>query len=51
MSDVTRLLAAVQAGNRQATDELLVLVYDELRRLAAHKMAQESPKPTVAKQH
>jgi RNA polymerase sigma factor (TIGR02999 family) len=47
MSDVTRLLAAVQAGNRQATDELLVLVYDELRRLAAHKMAHEAPGQTL----
>ena len=42
MSDVTRILNAIQAGDTKAGDELLPLVYEELRRLAAHKMAGES---------
>lgn len=41
MSDVTRILEAVQRGDAQAADELLPLVYEELRRIAAFKMAQE----------
>lgn len=41
MSDVTRILTAVEQGDAKATDELLPLVYQELRRLAAHKMASE----------
>jgi len=47
MSEVTRLLEAVHAGDRQATEALLVLVYDELWRLAAHKMAHEGPGQTL----
>jgi len=47
MSEVTRLLEAVHAGDRQATEELLALVYDELWRLAAHKMAHEGPGQTL----
>jgi RNA polymerase sigma factor (TIGR02999 family) len=43
MSDVTRLLDAAAAGDRRAAAELLPLVYDELRRLAAAKMAAENP--------
>jgi RNA polymerase sigma factor (TIGR02999 family) len=39
MSDVTRILDRVQRGDAQAAEELLPLVYDELRKLAAHKMA------------
>jgi DNA-binding GntR family transcriptional regulator len=42
MSDVTRILEAVQQGDPRAAEELLPLVYDELRRLAAHKMANEA---------
>ena len=42
MSDVTRILDRVQQGDPKAADELLPLVYDELRKLAAHKMAGES---------
>src|ERR1700690_329959 len=42
MSDVTHLLQAASAGDTQAAAELLPLVYDELRRLAAQKMAQEA---------
>src|SRR3954453_12158009 len=41
MSDVTRILTAIEQGDARATDELLPLVYEELRRLAAHKMASE----------
>ena len=41
MSDVTRILTAIEQGDAKATDELLPLVYHELRRLAAHKMANE----------
>jgi RNA polymerase sigma factor (TIGR02999 family) len=41
MSDVTRILEAVQRGEANAADQLLPLVYQELRRMAAYKMAQE----------
>jgi RNA polymerase sigma factor (TIGR02999 family) len=47
MSEVSRLLDAVAAGDRQAPAELLPLVYDELRRLAAAHMANESPGHTL----
>src|SRR5437899_10221624 len=47
MSDVTRILDAIQQGDPKAADELLPLVYDELRRLAAHKMANEAPGQTL----
>jgi hypothetical protein len=47
MSDVTRLLAAVEAGDRRAAADLLPLVYDELRKLAAARMAAESPDHTL----
>jgi RNA polymerase sigma factor (TIGR02999 family) len=47
MSDVTRLLDAVDRGEPQAAEELLPLVYEELRRLAAHKMANEKPGQTL----
>ncbi len=43
MSDLTRLLEAAQAGDRRAANELLPLVYDELRELAAARMAAEAP--------
>lgn len=41
MSDVTQILQAIERGDPRAADELLPLVYHELRRLAAHKMANE----------
>jgi RNA polymerase sigma factor (TIGR02999 family) len=41
MSDVTRILDSIQRGDAVAADELLPLVYQELRRLAAHKMSNE----------
>ena len=47
MSDVTRILDRVQQGDAQAAGELLPLVYEELRRLAAHKMASEAPGQTL----
>ncbi len=47
MSDVTRLIDAAAAGDRNAAAELLPLVYDELRRLAAQRMAQENPGHTL----
>lgn len=47
MSDVTRLLEAAQAGDHQAANQLLPLVYDELRDLAAAKMAAEAPGHTL----
>src|SRR5512140_2343174 len=47
MGDVTRMLDQVQQGDPKAAEELLPLVYDELRRLAAAKMAQEKPGQTL----
>jgi RNA polymerase sigma factor (TIGR02999 family) len=47
MSDVTRILSAIEQGDLQASEDLLPLVYDELRRLAARKMAQENPAQTL----
>jgi RNA polymerase sigma factor (TIGR02999 family) len=47
MSDVTRILERVERGDPQAAHELLPLVYDELRKLAAHKMAEEAPGQTL----
>lgn len=47
VSEVTRILSAIQHGNAQAAKELLPLVYDELRRLAAAKLAHENPGQTL----
>jgi hypothetical protein len=47
MSDVTRILSAIEQGDSQAADQLLPLVYNELRVLAAAKLAQESPGQTL----
>jgi RNA polymerase sigma factor (TIGR02999 family) len=47
MRDVARILDRVQQGEAQAAEELLPLVYDELRRVAAQKMASESPGQTL----
>jgi RNA polymerase sigma factor (TIGR02999 family) len=47
MSDVTQLLDAAAAGDRKAADDVLPLVYDELRKLAAARMADESPDHTL----
>jgi RNA polymerase sigma factor (TIGR02999 family) len=47
MSDLTRILNRVQQGDAQASDELLPLVYEELRRLATYKMANEAAGQTL----
>ncbi len=47
MSDVTRILAAIDAGDTHAAGQLLPLVYDELRQLAAARLAQEAPGNTL----
>src|SRR5258705_6771841 len=47
MSEVTRLLEAVGKGDQLAAEELLPLVYQELRRLGAQRLAQEAPGQTV----
>lgn len=47
MSDVTQILQAIEHGDAKAANELLPLVYHELRRLAAHKMAGEAPGHTL----
>jgi RNA polymerase sigma factor (TIGR02999 family) len=46
-SDVTRVLSAIEQGDRAAARQLLPLVYDELRKLAAQKMADERPGQTL----
>src|SRR4051794_39251329 len=47
MSDVTRILDAIEQGDSKAASELLPLVYDELRRLAAQRLAHEQPGQTL----
>jgi hypothetical protein len=47
MSEVTRILSAIKQGDPQAAAQLLSLVYDKLRRLAAERMAQEKPGQTL----
>src|SRR5207247_9091887 len=47
MSDVTRILNAIEEGDPHAAEQLLPLVYEELRTLAAQKMAQEKPGQTL----
>jgi len=47
MSDVTQLLSAIDAGDPRAADQLLPLVYEELRKLASAKMAKEKPGQTL----
>ena len=47
MNDVTLILADIERGDPKTADQLLVVVYDELRRLAAFKMAQEAPYQTL----
>jgi RNA polymerase sigma factor (TIGR02999 family) len=48
MSDVTQILRSIEAGDSNAAEDLLPLVYDELRTLAAAKMAQETPGQTLS---
>jgi RNA polymerase sigma factor (TIGR02999 family) len=47
MSEVTRILSAIEQGDPQAAEQLLPLVYDELRKLAAQKLAHEKPGQTL----
>ena len=47
MSDVTQILSAIDQGDPAAAEQLLPLVYEELRKLAAQKMAQEAPGQTL----
>jgi RNA polymerase sigma factor (TIGR02999 family) len=47
MNEVTRILSAVEGGDPHAAEQLLPLVYDELRKLAAQKLAQEKPGQTL----
>jgi RNA polymerase sigma factor (TIGR02999 family) len=47
MRDVTRILSQIEAGDGKAAEQLLPLVYDELRKLATQKMAQEKPGQTI----
>ena len=47
MGDVTQILSAIEQGDSSAAEQLLPLVYEELRKLAAHKMAQENPGQTL----
>jgi RNA polymerase sigma factor (TIGR02999 family) len=47
MSEVTRILSAIEQGDSHAAEQLLPLVYDELRKLAASRLAQEKPGQTL----
>jgi RNA polymerase sigma factor (TIGR02999 family) len=47
MSEVTRILSAIEQGDPQAAEQLLPLVYDELRKLAAQRLAHEAPGQTL----
>ncbi len=47
MTDVTQILSQIEAGDHSAAEQLLPLVYDELRRLAAQRLAQERPGQTL----
>ena len=47
MSEVSRILSAIAEGDPHAASQLLPLVYDELRKLAAHKLARETPGQTL----
>src|SRR5262245_25004597 len=47
MNDVTQILSRIESGDDAAAEQLLPLVYDELRRLAAHRLAQEKPGQTL----
>ena len=49
MSEVIRVLSAIEQGDPHAAEQLLPLVYDELRKLAAQKLAQEKPGQRVGR--
>ncbi len=47
MSELTRILSAIEQGDPKAAEQLLPLVYDELRQLAARRLARETPGQTL----
>jgi hypothetical protein len=47
MNEVTRILSGIEAGDPHAAEQLLPLVYEELRKFAAQKLAQENPGQTL----
>src|SRR5438046_10754488 len=47
MTEITRILQSLESGDAKAADQLLPLVYDELRKLAAHKMSLQPPGQTL----
>jgi hypothetical protein len=47
MNEVTQILSGIEAGDPHAAQQLPLLVYDELRQLAAHKLSQEKPGQTL----
>ena len=47
MDEITHIIRAIEQGDAKATEELLPLVYDELRKLAAHQLAGEHSPPTI----
>ncbi len=47
MNEVTQILSAIEQGDPQAAEQLLPLVYEELRKLAAQRLAQEKPGQTL----
>ena len=47
MTDITRILSAMEHGEPESAEQLLPLVYEELRRLAAQRLAQEAPGHTL----
>ena len=47
MADVTRILTAIESGDREAADDLLVIVYNELRELAGQLLSHERPGQTL----
>src|SRR3954452_24431676 len=47
MNEITRILSAIEQGDPKATEQLLPLVYDELRKLAAQRLAREGPGQTL----
>jgi RNA polymerase sigma factor (TIGR02999 family) len=47
MTEVTQILASIEQGNPQVAEQLLPLIYQELRRLAAHKLSREAPGQTL----
>jgi RNA polymerase sigma factor (TIGR02999 family) len=47
MSEVTRILSSIEQGDPKAAEQLLPVLYDELRRLAVHRLAQEKPCQTL----